>query len=116
MFLPDEPNIEGKVPGALTAESAAEVFGILAHPARPRVIGLALATNAISVDELQVVLGIDRADLLAHLDALTAKRIITVAEVNGVSQVSASSAYTDDFVNAARAWLTDLLGGPVVKV
>ncbi|MCA1942668.1 MAG: helix-turn-helix domain-containing protein [Yonghaparkia sp.] len=115
MLQPDEPNIDGVVPGPLTAERAAELFGVIAHPDRLRIIGLVIAAQSVSLDELEAVVEGDRAVLIAHLDALIAERILALTEVDGVVQVSARSPYTDDFVTASRAWLTDLLGGPVVK-
>ncbi len=105
----------GVVPGPLTPETAAEFFGVIADPDRLRIIGLALAAQSISVDELEAVVVGNRDELLAHLQALSDERIVTLIEVDGVVQVSTRSPYTADFVAASRAWLTDLLGGPVVK-
>jgi DNA-binding transcriptional ArsR family regulator len=105
----------GVVPGPLTPEVAAELFGVIADPDRLRIIGLALAGQSITVDELEAVVVGDRDELLAHLEALADERIVTLNEVDGAVQVSARSPYTADFVAASRAWLTDLLGGPVVK-
>lgn len=115
MYPPDQPSGDGVVPGPLTPERAAELFTVIAHPDRLRIIGLALAARSVTLDELEKVITGDRGVLIAHVDALIAERILELTEVDGVVQVSARSPYTADFVNASRAWLTDLLGGPVVK-
>lgn len=102
------------VPGPLTPDVAAELFCAIAKHERLRILGLALATRSVTLDELEAVGLGDRETLVAHLHALADQHIIELSEVDGRLRVEVSSPYAHEFFEATRAWVADLRGGPVV--
>lgn len=114
MVMPVLPPPARTVPGPLRPDAAAELFCVIAKHDRLRILGLALATRSITLDELEDVGLGDRAALLAHLTALADEQIVELSEADGALRVEVASPYAREFFEAARAWLTDLHRGPVV--
>ena len=115
MPVPATPPVR-TAPGPLTADAAADLFCVIAKHERLRMLGLALATRSVTLDELEAVGLGDREALMAHLRALADQQIIALAEIDGVVRVEVRSPYTRTFFEATRALLADLRGGPLVKV
>jgi len=115
MLMPVPPPPARTVPGPLAPDAAAELFCVIAKHDRLRILGLALATRSVTVDELEAIGLGDREALMAHLHALADEQIVALAEVDGVLRVEVASPYARAFFEATRAWLADLRGGPLVK-
>jgi hypothetical protein len=113
MPVPATPSAH-TVPGPLTADDAAELFCVIAKHERLRILGLALATRSVTLDELEAVGVGDHDALIGHLRALAAEGILEVSDDDGVLRIAVRSPYLRQFVEATRAWMTDLRGGPLV--
>lgn len=115
MLMPvSTPPTARTVPGPLAAEAATELFCVIAKHERLRILGLALATRSLTLDELEAVGLGDRAALLTHLRALADEQTVELSETDGALRVAVVSPYAREFFEATRAWLTDLHRGPVV--
>lgn len=102
------------VPAPLTAEQAAELFCVIAKHERLRIIGLALATRSVTVDELEAIGVGDHDALMAHLRELASLNIIELRDDNGTQRVQVRSPFTKVFFDATRDLMADLRGGPLV--
>lgn len=108
------PQTTRAVPGPLTPAEAADLFCVIAKHERLRILGLALATRSVSIDELEAIGVGDRDTLMAHLHALADKGIVALTDDDGVVGVEVRSAFTKEFFDATRVWMADLCCGSAV--
>jgi DNA-binding transcriptional ArsR family regulator len=99
--------VEGKMPlHQKVVEDLAEVFGVLSHPTRVRILAF-LHTTEHDVSELRVHLGVSAANVSQHLAILRARHLVKVRREGTRVFYSTGDPRVAELINCALDFLDE---------